>query len=69
MQISADAVRSAQAHLDDVKQKRQGGVASDFDVLRAEVELSNFQAELIQNKNAINLAKAQLIKGDGCFSG
>jgi outer membrane protein TolC len=60
--ISADAVRSAQAHLDDVKQKRQGGVASDFDVLRAEVELSNFEAELIQNKNAINIAKTRLLK-------
>jgi outer membrane protein len=62
VQISADAVRSAQAHLDSVKQRREGGVASDFDVLRAEVELSNFQAELIRNKNAINIAKAQLIK-------
>jgi outer membrane protein TolC len=61
-QISADTVRSAQAHLDSVKKKRQGGVASDFDVLRAEVELSNFQAELIQNKNAINIAKARLLK-------
>ena len=61
-QISADAVRSAQAHLDSVRQRRTGGVASDFDVLRAEVELSNFQAELIQNKNAINIAKAKLIK-------
>jgi len=61
-QISADAVRSAQAHLDDVKQKRQGGVASDFDVLRAEVELSNFKADLIGNKNAINVAKTQLLK-------
>ena len=61
-QISADAVRSAQAHLDNVKKRRQGGVASDFDVLRAEVELSNFQAELIQNKNAINVAKARLLK-------
>jgi len=60
--ISADAVRSAQAHLDDVKQKRQGGVASDFDVLRAEVELSNFKADLIQNKNAINISKTQLLK-------
>jgi outer membrane protein TolC len=64
-QISADAVRSAQAHLDDVKQKRSGGVASDFDVLRAEVELSNFQAELIQNKNAINISKTQLLKEMG----
>jgi outer membrane protein len=62
LQISADAVRSAQAHLDSVKQRRQGGVASDFDVLRAEVELSNFQAELIRNKNAINVAKANLLK-------
>jgi outer membrane protein len=61
-QISADAVRSAQAHLDSVKQRRRGGVASEFDVLRAEVELSNFQAELIQNKNAINVAKARLLK-------
>lgn len=61
-QISADAVRSAQAHLDDVKQKREAGVASNFDVLRAEVELSNFNAELIQNKNAINLSKTRLLK-------
>jgi len=61
-QISVDAVRSAQAHLDDVKQKRLGGVASDFDVLRAEVELSNFKADLIQNKNAINISKTQLLK-------
>jgi len=62
VEISTDAVRSAQAHLDSVKQRRAGGVASDFDVLRGEVELSNFQAELIQNKNAINVAKAGLIK-------
>ena len=62
LEISEDAVRSAKAHLDSVKQKRQGGVASDFDVLRAEVELSNFQAQFIQNKNAIYLAKANLIK-------
>jgi outer membrane protein TolC len=62
LQISADAVRSAQAHLESVKQRRQGGIASDFDVLRAEVELSNFQAELIRNKNTINVAKANLLK-------
>ena len=62
VEISADAVRSARAHLDSVKQKQQGGIASDFDVLRAEVELSNFQAEFIQNKNAIDIAKANLIK-------
>jgi len=60
--ISSDAVKSSQAHLNDVKQKRTAGVASDFDVLRAEVELSNFTAELIRSRNAINVAKANLIK-------
>jgi len=62
LEISTDAVRSARAHLDNVKQRQQGGVASNFDVLRAEVELSNFQAEFIQNKNAISVSKASLIK-------
>jgi len=62
VEIGADAVRSAKAHLDSVRQKQQGGVASNFDVLRAEVELSNFQADFIQNKNAIDIAKANLIK-------
>jgi outer membrane protein len=62
VQISTDAVRSAQAHLENVRQRQRGGVAADFDVLRAEVELSNFQAEYIQNKNEINIAKANLIK-------
>lgn len=62
LEISTDAVRSAQAHLDNVKQRKRGGVASDFDVLRAEVELSNFHAEFIQNKNAIDVAKASLVK-------
>ncbi len=61
-EISTDAVRAAQAHLDDVQKKRQGGVASDFDVLRAQVELSNFNAELIRNRNAINVSKSRLVK-------
>ena len=62
LEISNDAVRSSQAHLDSVRQKRKEGVASDFDVLRAEVELSNFQADLIKNKNAINVSKTNLLK-------
>jgi outer membrane protein len=60
--ISEDAVKSSQAHLNDVKQKRAAGVASDYDVLRSEVDLSNFTAQLIQSRNAINVAKASLIK-------
>ena len=33
-----------------------------YDVLRAEVELSNFTAQFIQSRNAINVAKANLVK-------
>lgn len=62
VEISRDAVRSAQAHLENVEKKRAGGVASDFDVLRAQVELSNFEADLIRSKNAINISRANLIK-------
>jgi len=61
-EISVDAVRSSQASLDAVQQKRAAGVASDFDVLRAQVELSNFRAEEISNRNAINLSKVELLK-------
>jgi len=63
--ISAEAVRTAKVHLEDVEKKRAGGVASNFDVLRAQVELSNFEAELIRSKNAINIARANLIKTMG----
>ncbi len=60
--VGTDAVRSAKVHLDQVQKRRTGGVASDFDVLRAQVELSNFEADLIRSKNAIDLARANLIK-------
>jgi outer membrane protein len=63
--ISEDAVKSSKVHLHDVEQKRAAGVASDYDVLRAQVELSNFTAQLIQSRNAINVAKANLIKTMG----
>jgi outer membrane protein TolC len=61
-EISDDAVKSAKAHLNDVNQKYAVGVASNYDVLRAEVELSNFMAQFIQSRNAINVSKASLIK-------
>jgi outer membrane protein TolC len=48
LEISNDAVRSSQVHLDNVKQKR--------------VELSNFQADLLKNKNAIDIARTNLLK-------
>jgi len=61
-QINLDAVKASEAHLRDVRFKREQGAASDFDVLRAEVELSNFRAEMIKQQNRIHLAKTSLLK-------
>jgi outer membrane protein TolC len=61
-EISVEAVRSSKASLEVVQQKRIVGVASDFDVLRAQVELSNFKAEEISNRNAISLSKVELLR-------
>jgi len=60
--ISDDAVRSSRANLESVRQKRKAGVASDFDVLRAEVDRSNFEADLIKSRNAVSLSKVRLLK-------
>jgi len=64
-EVNEEAVRSAKEHLAEVEEKRTRGTASDFDVLRAQVDLSNFQAEMIQQQNLINVARAQLLKSMG----
>lgn len=64
-QVAEEAVVSAVAHLEDVRRKRANGVASDYDVLRAEVDVSNFRAEFIQRKNELNLATTQLLNTMG----
>ena len=64
-EISRDAAEAAAAHLEDVKRKRAQGVASDFDVLRAQVELSNFRAEQIRAQSRIHLAMTSLLRAMG----
>jgi len=64
-EVNRDAVVSAEAHLKDVQAKFSQGVASRFDVLRAEVDVSNFQAETIQQQNRLHLAKTRLLKTMG----
>ncbi len=64
-EVNRDAVASAKAHLKDVRAKFSQGVASRFDVLRAEVDVSNFRAEMIQQQNRLHLAKTRLLKAMG----
>jgi len=63
--VSEDAVKSAEMHLADVKRKHIQGVASEYDVLRAQVEVSNFRAEMIQRRNRIHLSKTRLLNTMG----
>ncbi len=60
-----DAVRSAEASLDEVTKKRRQGMATPYDMLRAKVELSNFQASMIRQQNTIEVTTAKLLKEMG----
>ena len=61
-EVNRDAVKSAKAHLKDVRIKRGQGVASDFEVLRAQVDVSLFEAQMIQQQNRIHLSKTRLLR-------
>lgn len=61
-QVNRDAVASAEAHLADVRIKRENGVASKYDELRAQVDVANFRAELIRQENNLVLAKTTLLR-------
>ena len=60
-QASAQSVETAARQLADVKQDRQVGLASDFDVLRAQVQLKNFQADQVKARNRYHLAVTSLL--------
>ena len=68
-EVNRDAVKSAEAHLQDVRIKRDQGVASDFDVLRAQVDVSLFEAQMIQQQNRIHLSKTRLLRAMGVSHG
>ncbi|NLW50150.1 MAG: TolC family protein [Candidatus Brocadiaceae bacterium] len=64
-EVNRDAVESARAHLRDVEIKRQQGVVSDFGVLRAQVDVSNFEAAMIQQRNRVHVARTELLRSMG----
>lgn len=53
------------AHLRDVEKKRAAGVSSEYDVLRAQVDVSNVDAQLIERQNQLHLAVTTLLKTMG----
>lgn len=49
-----------QRHLDEATRKFNAGVATDYDVLAAEVAAQNTQPEVIRSENSIRMAREQL---------
>lgn len=62
LRVSEQAVSLSQSHRDDVIKRKDQGIASDYDVLRASVEVTNYEAEMIQNRNRLHLAKSSFYK-------
>jgi outer membrane protein TolC len=62
VKVSQGELNLAKAHLEDVQKKKAAGVVSQFEVLRARVEVSNVEAELIERQNALHLARTELLK-------
>jgi outer membrane protein TolC len=64
-EVNEAAVASAETQLAEANKKFGNGVASKYDVLRAEVEVSNFRAAAIKQKNNLVMARTRLLRTMG----
>ncbi len=55
--VTQEAVSSIEKHVDRVRALYQKGMVSRYDLLRAEVQLSNMQPQLIRMSNAVQLSR------------
>lgn len=60
--VSLDALHLAESHGSNVQKRHAQGVVSDYDLLRAKIEVSNINAEMIQARNAFHLAQTGFLK-------
>lgn len=56
------SLNNAKTHFDEVKTKHENGLASKYDLLRSEVEVTNFEASVIKQKNQVSLFKTVFLK-------
>ena len=62
MGVMQQSVAAAEKNLEQVRNFRATGMSSDFDVLRAEVQLANYMPQLISAKNNAHLAVSNLLR-------
>ena len=60
--VAEDAVNSARANLRDTKALEQAGLATQFDVLQADVQLAQATQDLTQGLNLQTIAQRQLVQ-------
>ncbi len=58
--VIESALETAQENLKQVKEFRSAGKASDFDVLRAEVQVATYRPQVISARNNVRLAESRL---------
>lgn len=58
--IAAEALAQAERFLADVRLRLQAGTASELDALRAEVAMENLRPQLVEARNAAQLARLDL---------
>ena len=59
-QLSVENQSQKQRHLDEAKRKFSAGVATDYDVLAAEVALDNARPEVVRSENSIRITRERL---------
>ena len=69
VKVSEADLGRVRRHLADLEKRRDQGVATEYDVLRARVEVSNVEAQLIERQNAFRLANTSLLKTLGVSQG
>lgn len=69
VKVSESDLDLAKRHLEDVEKRLKAGTAKEYDVLRARVEISNIEAELIGRQNAERRGRAQLLRTLGVAQG
>ncbi|RMF06605.1 MAG: TolC family protein [Candidatus Neomarinimicrobiota bacterium] len=60
VQVMEAALKTAQENLNQVKEFQAAGKSSDFDVLRAEVQVATYQPQVISARNNARLAESRL---------
>lgn len=57
VKLTEEAYKQTANHMDAVEKRYKAGVASNFDLLRAKVQLKNMEPQVIKVKNGLELAK------------